>query len=148
MTLTVEQSEGGDLTSADTFDHWIRESIRFADLDSLGHVNNVAFSTYYESGRVRYFSDLGSPVDLREFVWMAVKISVEFKAQMNWPGFVDVGSSIVKMGRTSMVIGAGLFVDGTCTSTSECIMVYVNSETSKAVEIPDSIRQGFLNKVI
>jgi len=79
---------------------------------------------------------------------MAVKISVEFKAQMNWPGFVDVGSSIVKMGRTSMVIGAGLFVDGTCTSTSECIMVYVNSETSKAVEIPDSIRQGFLNKVI
>ncbi|MBT3790591.1 MAG: acyl-CoA thioesterase [Alphaproteobacteria bacterium] len=148
MTLTVEQSEGVDLTSADTFDHWIRESIRFADLDSLGHVNNVAFSTYYESGRVRYFSDLGSPVDLREFVWMAVKISVEFKAQMNWPGFVDVGSSIVKMGRTSMVIGAGLFVDGTCTSTSECIMVYVNSETSKAVEIPDSIRQGFLNKVI
>ena len=148
MTLTVEQSEGVDLTSADTFDHWIRESIRFADLDSLGHVNNVAFSTYYESGRVRYFSDLGSPVDLREFVWMAVKISVEFKAQMNWPGFVDVGSSIVKMGRTSMVIGAGLFVDGTCTSTSECIMVYVNSETSKAVEIPDSIRQGFVNKVI
>ena len=148
MTLTVEQSEDVDLTSVDTFDHWIRESIRFADLDSLGHVNNVAFSTYYESGRVRYFSDLGSPVDLREFVWMAVKISVEFKAQMNWPGFVDVGSSIVKMGRTSMVIGAGLFVDGTCTSTSECIMVYVNSETSKAVEIPDSIRQGFLNKVI
>jgi acyl-CoA thioester hydrolase len=148
MTLTVEQSEDVDLTSVDTFDHWIRESIRFADLDSLGHVNNVAFSTYYESGRVRYFYDLGSPVDLQDFSWMAVKISIEFKAQMNWPGFVDIGSNIVKMGRTSMVIGAGLFVDGACTSTSECIMVYVNTLTSKAAEIPDEIRQGFLNKVI
>ena len=148
MTITTEQIDQVDLTSIDAYKHWITETIRFADLDTLGHVNNVAFSTFYESGRVRYLSDLGTPVDTQAFVWMAVKISVEFKAQMNWPGFVDVGSSIVKMGRTSMVIGAGLFVDGTCTSTSECVMVYVNSETSKAAEIPDDIRQRFLDKAI
>ena len=75
---------------------------------------------------------------------MAVKISVEFKAQMNWPGHVDIGTSVVRMGRTSMVIGGALFVDGSCTSTSECIMVCVDPETSRPTEIPDSLRQRFL----
>ena len=146
MTITEEQNDQVDLTSTGTYTHWITETIRFADLDTLGHVNNVAFSTYYESGRVRYMSDLDTPVEPRPFVWMAVKLCIVFKAQMNWPGTVDIGSGVIHMGRTSMVIGAGLFVDGNCTSTSECVMVYVNSETSKAAEIPASIRQSFLGK--
>jgi acyl-CoA thioester hydrolase len=144
MTIITEKEETADLTSADTYKHWIRESIRFADLDPLAHVNNIAFATYYESARVRFFSDNGFPVDDKEIFWMAVKISIEFKAQMNWPGHVDIGTSVVRMGRTSMVIGGALFVDGSCTSTSECIMVCVDPETSRPTEIPDSLRQRFL----
>jgi acyl-CoA thioester hydrolase len=146
MTITDEQDDIVDLTSADIYTHWINETIRFADLDTLGHVNNVAFSTYFESGRVRFLRDQGIPVDAQEFVWMAVKLCIEFKAQMNWPGNVDIGSTIIKMGHTSMVIGAGLFIDGKCTATSECVMVYVDPGTSKSIEIPDHLRQQFQNQ--
>ncbi len=31
---------------------------RFSDMDSLGHVNNAAYITYFEEGRVHYFRKL------------------------------------------------------------------------------------------
>ena len=51
------------ITSREFYPYWIDESVRFADLDPLGHVNNAAISTYFESARVALFSDAGnSPV--------------------------------------------------------------------------------------
>lgn len=38
--------------------HNIPVEIRFADLDSMGHVNNAIYLTYFEVGRIRYFRDL------------------------------------------------------------------------------------------
>ena len=145
MDNKTEISEAVDLTSADSFQHWVRDSIRFADLDTLGHVNNVAFVTYFESGRVRFMSDYGIPVDSQDVVWMAVKLTVEYKAQMNWPGNVDIGTCVSKIGRTSLVVGAGLFIDGHCTSTSECVMVLVDNKSGRPTEIPAPLRLAFLN---
>ena len=145
MSIPIEQEEILDLTSVDTYQHWVRDNFRFADLDTLGHINNIAFSTFYESGRVRFFADHNSPVDSKELVWMAVKMTVEFKAQMNWPGGVDIGTRVISIGRTSMIMAAGLFVDGNCTSTSECVMVFVDPETSRPKEIPDDVRRVFLD---
>jgi len=145
MSIPIEQDAVADLTSVDTYKHWVRDSFRFADLDTLGHINNIAFSTFYESGRVRFFADHNSPVDSKELVWMAVKMTVEFKAQMNWPGAVDIGTRVISIGRTSMIMAAGLFVDGNCTSTSECVMVFVDPKTSRPREIPDDIRRVFLD---
>ncbi len=39
----------------DSFRHRHRVEIRFADLDSLGHVNNAMYLTYMETARIRYF---------------------------------------------------------------------------------------------
>src|SRR3954447_19148774 len=36
------------ITSREFYPYWINESVRFADLDPLGHVNNAAISTYFE----------------------------------------------------------------------------------------------------
>jgi acyl-CoA thioester hydrolase len=43
-----------DLTTRGAYPHWRTDVIRFADLDPLGHVNNVAYLTYIESGRVMF----------------------------------------------------------------------------------------------
>ncbi len=32
--------------------------VRFSDMDSLGHVNNAAYVSYFEEGRVHYFRKL------------------------------------------------------------------------------------------
>ncbi|MEZ4667210.1 MAG: thioesterase family protein [Anaerolineae bacterium] len=40
------------------YHHRISLNIRFADMDSLGHVNNAKYLTYIEVGRLQYFYDL------------------------------------------------------------------------------------------
>jgi acyl-CoA thioester hydrolase len=37
---------------------WIPVEVRYSDLDTQGHVNNATFFTYFEQGRVAYFTEL------------------------------------------------------------------------------------------
>lgn len=37
---------------------WVPVEVRYSDLDVQGHVNNAAFFTYFEQGRVAFFAQL------------------------------------------------------------------------------------------
>jgi acyl-CoA thioester hydrolase len=39
---------------------WVPVEVRYSDLDAQGHVNNATFFTYFEQGRVAYFTELRS----------------------------------------------------------------------------------------
>ena len=45
-----------DLTDQSSYTYWCEDKIRFADLDTYGHLNNVAYATFAESGRVDFLS--------------------------------------------------------------------------------------------
>jgi acyl-CoA thioester hydrolase len=47
----VGRQEIPDAMDPASYRFWVTEHIRFADLDLLGHVNNVAFTVYAESCR-------------------------------------------------------------------------------------------------
>lgn len=133
-----------DLTERDTYAHWTADVIRFADLDSLGHVNNVAFTTFFESGRVRFFRDAETAVDAADKSWMAVRLCVDFRAQLDYPGDVEIGSRIIRAGRSSMTIGSGLFLADKCVATAECVMVLVDLSTNHSTEVPEATRRLLL----
>ena len=40
--------------------HHTELQMRFSDTDALGHVNNIAFASYAETGRVDFLKRLGS----------------------------------------------------------------------------------------
>ena len=42
------------LTQRSTYSYWLTENIRWSDTDLVGHVNNLSFSTYYETGRTQF----------------------------------------------------------------------------------------------
>lgn len=41
-------------------------SVRFRDLDAMGHVNNAVYFTFLEQGRVQYMRDLNLPAGIAE----------------------------------------------------------------------------------
>ena len=43
-----------DLTDRGIFRFWSREVCRYGDTDRQGHVNNAAFATFCETGRVLF----------------------------------------------------------------------------------------------
>ncbi len=47
-----------DPTDRSIYPHWAQDHVRFQDLDRLGHVNNIAFCVYSETGRVKFAEDL------------------------------------------------------------------------------------------
>jgi acyl-CoA thioester hydrolase len=46
-------------TPPDGYRHMTPITIRFGDLDAMGHVNNATYLTYMETARIQYYRDLG-----------------------------------------------------------------------------------------
>ena len=130
-----------DLTNADNFPFWSHDRIRFADLDLNGHVNNISFGVYCETGRVEFRESLterSKPGEKTDFV--VVKVTLTYLRQGNYPGNVEIGTRVLKLGNSSCTIGQGIFCDGVCIGTGETIWVYTDTAKGKSLNMPDKMR--------
>lgn len=131
-----------DATDRSLFPHWTTEKIRFADLDTLGHLNNCAFAVYCESGRVEFLEDLHANA-LRggaEINWVIVNLAIDFRAQGHYPGTCDIGTRVVRVGGKSVTLGQALFVGDTCIATATSVVVLSDLRAGKAVDLPEALR--------
>lgn len=131
-----------DLTDRSGFPHWTSEKIRFQDIDRLGHVNNVAITIYAESGRVE-FLDAVMPAALAAGngpLWVIARLDVQFRAQSHYPGTVDIGTRVVRIGNSSITLGQGLFVGDRCIATTESVVVLIDPDTARGMTLPDEVR--------
>ena len=88
---------------------WTYDKIRFNDLDGQGHVNNAIFATYFEAGRVEYFRDRALALVTPDETCVLARMAIDFRAELHYPGTVDVGCRISAVGRTSFTMGQALF---------------------------------------
>ena len=132
--------------SVDPKDHriypvWTTDSIRFSDLDPNDHVNNGAIGEFFEDGRVRYRQAHLRSVEsdiLAGFV--LVRSTLEYHKPLYFPGDVDIGTAITRVGRTSYTLVQGLFRKGECIATAEIISVLVDPESGTPSPISDDLR--------
>ncbi len=115
------------------------EVVRFSDNDMVGHVNNLAFVSYIETGRVEflYTGIVDELTPNANFV--VVKMDLEFHREMNWPGHIQIGSAITRIGRTSIGMSQALFQDGVCTCTSDSVLVLMDRTSRKPIPIPEEV---------
>lgn len=137
----MSQSTTFPATDPNAYHHWTEDSVRFQDLDRLGHVNNIAFCVYAESGRVQFAEDVwpGS-TDGSGIGWTIVRLAVTFRAQGHYPGKVRIGTAVSRIGSSSMDLVQGLFLDGTCIGTVDSVIVWTDVRAGKGVPIPDPLR--------
>jgi acyl-CoA thioester hydrolase len=110
---------------------WVHEiRARFADVDNLGHINNVAVVSFYEDARSAFnndvlglFSTRGSVKD-GPFHFLVARTQVDYLAEAHYPGNFQVGVAIGSIGRSSVVYHAGLFHDAVCVGLSETVLVH------------------------
>jgi acyl-CoA thioester hydrolase len=137
----MNKSENLDLKIRDVYVSWTSATIRYSDLDPNGHVNNGAINAFFEDGRVQFRGDrmisLGEDI-LAGFV--LVKFSVDYLKALHYPGAVDIGTVVTKIGRSSYVLGQGIFSGDSCAAIAEVITVCLDSETQKSQPINDDLR--------
>lgn len=121
---------------------WVREHVRFADLDPLGHANNNSIGVYFESGRLGLHDAAGLPVLMRGTAVVLARLAIDYRAEIHFPNELRIGVGVLRVGRTSWTTGAGLFVDGRCCATSEAVTVLIDRDTRRPTPLPADMRDA------
>jgi acyl-CoA thioester hydrolase len=105
---------------------------RFQDLDTMGHLNNVAFAALFESARIKFnhaFGRQARPGD--PFRAMVAYNGINYLAEGGYPADVVIHTGISRIGGRSWDILALMMQDGrpiaTCDST--IVMAATSGET-------------------
>ncbi|AWK87875.1 acyl-CoA thioesterase [Azospirillum thermophilum] len=133
-------SETPDLTNPDTYRFWVEERVRFADLDVLGHANNNAIGVYLETARVDLIRECGGFRDDDGWTVVLARSLIEYKAELLYPATVRVGVRILRLGNSSLTLGAGIFNGDRCIATQEAVCVIVDKAAHRPTPIPEPIR--------
>ncbi|HEV7517598.1 MAG TPA: thioesterase family protein [Thermoanaerobaculia bacterium] len=78
-------------------------SVRWGDMDSMGHVNNAQYFTYCESARMSYFRAVGMD-DHRDggrFGPALAAAHLNFRQQVRYPAELAVATRVSEIGRSS-----------------------------------------------
>jgi acyl-CoA thioester hydrolase len=133
-------SQAIDLTDRRSFPFWYEEKLRFSDIDMLGHVNNVAYAALIETARIAHAREaLGLGLSPGVILVM-VRIEIDYRAELHYPATVHIGSRLMRIGRTSLVLGNSVFKGDLCAATSVTTLVTIDSATRWPVPIEAKAR--------
>jgi acyl-CoA thioester hydrolase len=121
---------------------WNSEKLRLTDVDHQHHVNNAIFAVLYTSVRHDFLRAHVRPLVAESDLFAMVKITIDYLAEMHYPGGVEVGIMIRRFGRTSITFGQAIFKDGKCVSVAEAVMVLLDPVTRRAKSLPPGIAEG------
>jgi len=94
---------------AGDFAHRHEVSVRFADTDAMGHVNNASYLTYAEIARLDYYEQVtGEPLPLAvhgaEEGMILAEIRITYRNQAFYGETLSVETRVDRIGRTSFAM--------------------------------------------
>jgi acyl-CoA thioester hydrolase len=125
------------------FPYRLTDNVRFADLDPNQHVNNAVYATYFETGRVTLMKDLKYGLMPEGLAWIMVRLDIHFRAELKWPGTIEMGLGVSKFGRTSVTFDQVVFSEGRCVASSQSVSVLIDEISRRPVPLTDEIKKNF-----
>jgi acyl-CoA thioester hydrolase len=147
MDAMPDSSRPRDIDSADPglYRYWSREILRWGDCDSQGHINNVQFARFFEGGRIPYMLKAVAATGTEPGEFLLVRLAIDFRGEMHFPGEARVGSRVVRLGRSSVELGHALYQDDRCTALSQAVVVLVDAASRAPIRLPEDLRHQLLN---
>jgi acyl-CoA thioester hydrolase len=85
------------------FKHKIKVKVRFSDLDAMRHVNNAAYLSYLDEGRIAYFTDvMGKPKDSLNMGAVIARIEIDYLNSILLGDELEVMTRVSKIGNKSL----------------------------------------------
>ena len=148
--MSVRDDADLDLTDRSIYRSWVAHTIRYNDLDPLGHVNNAVYSTFLEAGRTAFLQPLFKEHGDSHLDVVLARVILDYRRELTYPGKVDIGTSVKRIGNTSVVFVNGVFEEGTetCSATGEAYLVFFDLQTRKSTPPPPRIREALQTLLI
>ncbi|MCX2745471.1 thioesterase family protein [Mangrovivirga sp. M17] len=117
------------------------DKLRYADTDRLGHVNNAVFSTFLETGRVEFFFNSSNPIVSKETSFVIASLKLDFVKEVHWPGQVEIGTGVIKIGNSSIVLFQMIFQENICVAKAETVIVQTHKEKKGSHPLSDQAKE-------
>jgi acyl-CoA thioester hydrolase len=121
------------------FPYRLTDNVRYADLDPNAHVNNAVYATYFETGRVTLMKDRSFGLMPQGLSWIMVRLDMHFRAELRWPGSIEMGLGVAKFGRTSVTFDQVVFSEGKCVASAQSVSVLIDESTRKPKPLTEEI---------
>ncbi len=120
-------------------------TVRYADLDPQGHVNNAVYLTYLESARLAYYEKAGIwSMDSHKTTGMvAAHVEIDYYAPIFMEDTLRVGVSVTHIGHKSLTFAFQIErkSDQAVLAKGQTIMVAYDNVGQKSTPIPTEWRE-------
>lgn len=96
---------------------------RYADEDGLNHINNISVAAYYDEARARMMRQVFEGVERGVVRIVTAESRVSYAGELFYPRTVDIRSGILRIGKSSFLIGQAAFQDGRYAGFCETTLV-------------------------
>jgi acyl-CoA thioester hydrolase len=128
----------GSIQAVEGFDFVHRETVRFRDVDSMGHVNNAVFLTYLEDARIAYLLPFGAEVSSM----ILARVEIDFRAPLHLGDELEIGVRPADVGTKSFKLEYEVRAGDTLAAEAKTVIVSFDYETGRSVEVPQTWREA------
>ena len=118
-----------------TFVH--RETVRFRDLDSLGHMNNAVYATFVEQARIAFLSPHGADVENM----ILARLEIDFRSPVELGETVEIAVTPTRVGTKSFDLEYVLRAGDRVVAEAKTVLVAYDYAQARSVEIPDEWKE-------
>jgi acyl-CoA thioester hydrolase len=116
---------------------------RWMDNDLYGHINNVAYYSFFDTAANRFLIERGG-LDLAHatVIGLVVESKCQYHAALAYPEPVRAGVRVDRLGQRAVTYGIAIFgqADDRAAAHGHFVHVFVDRATRTPVPIPDPLR--------
>jgi len=124
---------------------------RWMDNDVYGHVNNVTYYSYFDTAVNEHLIRVGGlDIEGATVIGLVVETSCRFHKPLTFPGIVEAGLRVAKLGNSSVKYEIGLFRQGEDepAASGHFVHVWVDRATRRPTSVPATVRVALQTLVV
>ncbi|MDV3258305.1 MAG: acyl-CoA thioesterase [Sphingomonas sp.] len=127
----------------DQYRWFTKVTTRWSDNDVYGHVNNTVYYQWFDTAVNSWLVEAGLlDIAKGDPIGLVVETGCTYFAPLSFPGEVDIGIALERLGRSSVTYRIGVFSAGSSEPSAEghFTHVHVGRSDRRPVPVPDSWR--------
>jgi acyl-CoA thioester hydrolase len=114
-----------------------RETVRFRDLDPMGHMNNAVYATMIEQARLAFLTPNGAAVENM----ILARLEIDFRSPVALGETIEIAVTPARVGTKSFDLDYVLSADGRVVAEAKTVLVAYDYATGSSVELPDEWKE-------
>ena len=132
-----------DRRGRDAYRWYMTIATRWADNDAYGHVNNTVFYQWFDTAVNAWLVEAGLlDIEAGDPIGLVVETGCSYFAPLSFPGDIEVGIAVEKLGRSSVTYRIGVFGSGQPDPSAQghFTHVYVGRADRRPAPLPEAWR--------